>query len=426
MKRKTIQRLLQIVCLLVFVLGQTAIQAEGASSHHPMICAVCTVDGNGGISIEQAFAGVPVLYEGEYSVLVSKDNYLGNSYYYVGGVGGDDARDLFMMEHEKEYTDFSLFRAEKGVDSRFFYTKFEAPEVDRKYTLVALDTSGELVEKTVSVTKVASKKNSDGLYDISVPDASFGGIVAPAAIVSGERLVALVSNKGIYAFLPASDSGAQKPTEAPTAAPTEAPTAAPTEAPAEAVKAANAGDGENTPHRERKADFPWKTAAVIAGGAVVLLCLMAAFLTKRKKRKMEQKQQEAGEKDVFTPTMPVESPHPAAPLPAAQEYYLQAIGGTLDGMQFPVPEGGLLIGRAMEADVRYLAETKGVSRKHCRVFRRGDSLCVMDLGSTSGTYLSNQGEITANIPVPLEEGVIIYLGSKQIGLRVCSRRKGGN
>ena len=58
------------------------------------------------------------------------------------------------------------------------------------------------------------------------------------------------------------------------------------------------------------------------------------------------------------------------------------------------------------------------ARKHCQVFWQGGQLMMMDLGSTSGTFVQGRGQITANIPVPLRQGDIFYLGEKRNGYRI--------
>lgn len=92
--------------------------------------------------------------------------------------------------------------------------------------------------------------------------------------------------------------------------------------------------------------------------------------------------------------------------------------GLLGGASFPIRSGGALVGRAANADIRYPADTKGVSRDHCRLFWQGNKLMVIDNGSTSGTYLKDKGKIRTGVPVEVNAGDVIYLGSKQISLTV--------
>ena len=92
--------------------------------------------------------------------------------------------------------------------------------------------------------------------------------------------------------------------------------------------------------------------------------------------------------------------------------------GLLNGASFQIGAAGALIGRAAEATIRYPADTKGVSRNHCRLYWQGNTLMIIDSGSTSGTYLNAQGKIRTNVPVAIKAGDVIYLGSKKVSLTV--------
>ena len=94
----------------------------------------------------------------------------------------------------------------------------------------------------------------------------------------------------------------------------------------------------------------------------------------------------------------------------------------MTGQQYAIPDSGkMLIGRSVEANIRYPADTKGVSRNHCQVYWNNGSLQVMDLGSTSGTFLRGKGQLVPNTPVALTDGSTIYLGSKSVAINVRTR-----
>lgn len=122
---------------------------------------------------------------------------------------------------------------------------------------------------------------------------------------------------------------------------------------------------------------------------------------------------------------PVPSPlpiPPPAPAPIFQqvnhqseEWFIQMDGGAMNGFIYPI-HTGILIGRNPECNVRYPADTKGVSRKHCKIFVNNNKLFVMDLGSTSGTFLQGIGQLTPNVPQSIHSGDIIYLGEKKNGI----------
>ena len=61
-------------------------------------------------------------------------------------------------------------------------------------------------------------------------------------------------------------------------------------------------------------------------------------------------------------------------------------GGLKSGARWDL-FGGLSIGRGDDADVRI--EDKFASQIHCRIYSRGPSYYVEDMGSTNGTYLND-------------------------------------
>jgi pSer/pThr/pTyr-binding forkhead associated (FHA) protein len=56
---------------------------------------------------------------------------------------------------------------------------------------------------------------------------------------------------------------------------------------------------------------------------------------------------------------------------------------------------------------------EGVSRKHAKIYQRGNRFLVEDVGSANGTYLNNQ-RITPNLPYVLQEGDMLQLGRLQV------------
>lgn len=72
----------------------------------------------------------------------------------------------------------------------------------------------------------------------------------------------------------------------------------------------------------------------------------------------------------------------------------------------------LIIGRADRC--RVVLDDSYVSQVHARVFARGDSFVLEDLGSTNGTYL-NRRRITS--PVEVQRGDQIKIGKTVLELR---------
>jgi pSer/pThr/pTyr-binding forkhead associated (FHA) protein len=71
-----------------------------------------------------------------------------------------------------------------------------------------------------------------------------------------------------------------------------------------------------------------------------------------------------------------------------------------------------VIGRADKCHL--VIEDTYVSQLHARIFSRGDSFMVEDLGSTNGTYL-NRRRITA--PMELQRGDKVKIGKTVLEMR---------
>ena len=72
--------------------------------------------------------------------------------------------------------------------------------------------------------------------------------------------------------------------------------------------------------------------------------------------------------------------------PATDASLVAVKGGGLDaGARWDL-FGGLSIGRGTEADIRI--DDKFASTIHCRIYSRGPSYYIEDMGSTNGTYLN--------------------------------------
>jgi len=86
-------------------------------------------------------------------------------------------------------------------------------------------------------------------------------------------------------------------------------------------------------------------------------------------------------------------------------------GGNLKGKTFTL-DGELLLGRAERCNV--VLDDAYSSQIHARIFSRGESWVVEDMGSTNGTYLNRQ-KVTA--PTELTRGDRIKIGKTVLELR---------
>ena len=81
----------------------------------------------------------------------------------------------------------------------------------------------------------------------------------------------------------------------------------------------------------------------------------------------------------------------------------------------PLAEGENVIGRDPACGV--WLDQPGVSRRHARVVVTGDSAAIEDLGSTNGTFVSEQAIAGAH---PLRDAQVIQLGSVDLTYRCWS------
>jgi pSer/pThr/pTyr-binding forkhead associated (FHA) protein len=68
--------------------------------------------------------------------------------------------------------------------------------------------------------------------------------------------------------------------------------------------------------------------------------------------------------------------------------HLALRNGPLDGSVFAIPDGNLLIGRAIDCHVKL--DDPRVSRHHCVLTFDGRILVLRDLGSQNGTFVNNR------------------------------------
>ena len=94
-------------------------------------------------------------------------------------------------------------------------------------------------------------------------------------------------------------------------------------------------------------------------------------------------------------------------------YKLRGLGGYMDGRTYSVSGKELTIGRSHDMAIRYPDATKGISRRHCKIFIFDGKLMLMDLGSTYGTFVSGKGRIIPDAPVPLKRGDTFFVGDKR-------------
>lgn len=353
--------------------------------------------------IRNAAPGIPIVVGDNRAVLTDTSLYEGGHLIYgVVTQGGN----TYAMEYRSTLWGMALFSA-ASEDSGDFYSDLRGPKEGGRYTLLGITGDGELAQCTVTVSRVSTELNGNEGYDITI-EGDNSKILSPAAIVEGDTLVAIRTGSRVMAV--------------------DTPTASSDDGPGGSNDGSSGGSDSSTgggapgrrPADSGKPSNPDIPLWAAAGGAVLIAVLAVLVTLLLKKRKPEPKPESWYQPEL---TQPVSVPTPpSAPAPRPVRLYLEIVDGPMTGQRYPVPDTGkLLLGRSLEANIRYPSDTRGVSRNHCQVFWNNGTLQVMDLGSTSGTYLRGKGQLAPRTPVPLTEGSVIYLGSKAVAVQLCAR-----
>ena len=139
--------------------------------------------------------------------------------------------------------------------------------------------------------------------------------------------------------------------------------------------------------------------AAVAGGVAVLAVAVVLILRSRKK-KAEPKPAANVIPQVNTPTAPVDPP----------VYFSVRCP---DGRTVQVGRESVLIGRNPTCQIVLPDGTKGVSREHCRLEVRKNTLILTDVGSSYGTYVNGK-KIPENTPVAISRGSRFWLATEKV------------
>lgn len=74
--------------------------------------------------------------------------------------------------------------------------------------------------------------------------------------------------------------------------------------------------------------------------------------------------------------------------------------------------GRIQFGRSAHCQVSFGASDAKISTNHCVLYREEDALYLMDLGSTNGTYFTENKRLQPNVPYKVEKGMAFYLASQ--------------
>ncbi|MCD7847417.1 MAG: FHA domain-containing protein [Oscillospiraceae bacterium] len=90
---------------------------------------------------------------------------------------------------------------------------------------------------------------------------------------------------------------------------------------------------------------------------------------------------------------------------------VMAISGSLKGRVYNLGNG-LTFGRTSGSSVRFSSNESGISSTHCKLYRQGNAIMLVDLGSSYGTFLDDGRQLMRNNPVSLGIGSRFYLGTR--------------
>lgn len=140
---------------------------------------------------------------------------------------------------------------------------------------------------------------------------------------------------------------------------------------------------------------------ILVGGlaALVLIIVLVILLAKKKPAAAPAAQAPAARTSVVPPVQG----------PAVTVF---CVSGPLRGQAWRL-DTVLTIGRDSGNTIGFPADTKGISRQHCRIERRGTQIVVMDLGSSFGTFIGGR-KLMPNVPVPVGPNTEIWLASDKI------------
>lgn len=95
-------------------------------------------------------------------------------------------------------------------------------------------------------------------------------------------------------------------------------------------------------------------------------------------------------------------------------HVVRAISGPLTGNTWQLNHV-LTIGRDPSGNIVYPANTKGISRVHCRLELRAGVVTVTDMGSTYGTFVNGR-KLNPNESIRISSNTVISLGGEQVKL----------
>lgn len=417
-KKRWVCRILCLVLLFGLSLSVLPLPASAVGAKVPVLCAAVS-----GGKAQDVAAGIPMLMNDQFYVLTRSNFYDSSNQGYIMFL--EDSDQGYDLTYDGLWGDYVVFAAElPSSASSSFFDHNGTPVVGESYTLLGLDYNNwELTQRSATITD-AGNKDSGYFYEVGV-DADVEGIAALAVIVDeNDGIIAICGLNGSFA-MGGSSGGGDTPSDGGSSGGSSGDGSS--DDGSSGGSSSDSGSSGTAGRDSGKSEkIPVTTIAICVGG--VVLVALVLFLLLKKKTPTSQPNYDVivpvnpgpipqnNNGPYVAPTEPVSPP----PVPGNVRLSLNVISGPMAGQCYSISDGATLVGRALEANIRYPADTKGVSRKHCQIFWKNGALQIMDLGSTSGTFLRGKGQLQANVPVALTAGDIIYLGSKQVALQLKS------
>lgn len=178
-------------------------------------------------------------------------------------------------------------------------------------------------------------------------------------------------------------------------------------------------DPEDTEASGRSGSLPPGAWIAILTGVLVVIFLAG---NRRKKETSSDRPKESvstdSEKSEYTPPSGTIL---LGPEQRQSQYILECVSGPTAGKQLVIFDS-FSIGRdPQNSDLALPEDTKGVSRRHCRIEIRDGRILLRDLDSSYGTFLENGVKLEAQTPYSIDPGMVFYTGSRQVSFRVIKR-----
>lgn len=83
------------------------------------------------------------------------------------------------------------------------------------------------------------------------------------------------------------------------------------------------------------------------------------------------------------------------------------------GREYRTNSARMVFGRSRDCKVVLAPEDKSVSSSHCVLYRENGKLYLMDMGSTNGTFFTEENRLKPNTPYRIHKGMAFFLASRK-------------